>query len=208
MTDDKAEFQSRINVSRETIEKLEIYEQLLKKWNQAINLISKSTANDIWQRHFLDSAAVFEYRNTNGNKWLDVGSGAGLPGLVAAIIATELSPELRVTCIESDLRKCEFLRTVARNTETPLKILTRRVEDAPAQQADTMSARALAPLNTLLLFANQHLAENGTAVFHKGQDWKTEVENARKEWQFDLERFPSATNPTAVILKITNISHV
>lgn len=195
------------DVSRETIEKLRIYESLVRKWNPVINLVSRNTLDDLWSRHFQDSLDIFNLGNSKNGRWVDLGSGGGFPGAVAAILARD-SMETRLTCIESDIRKCEFLRTVARATETPMHILSRRIEDAPPQDASILSARALAPLSKLLAMADRHMSPEGTAIFPKGETWKDEVEQAQRMWQFDLEAIPSSTNPKSAILRIGNIQRV
>ena len=201
-------FQDVTSVSRETLERLQIYANLLKKWNPAINLVSKSTLDHIWERHFLDSAVAYKIAAKKPGKWVDLGSGAGFPGLVLAILAADDDQNSKVTCIETDLRKSEFLRTVARNTGISVNVLSRRIEDAPPQSADCIFARALAPLTRLLEFAEQHVAQDGFCVFHKGQDWKAELESAQINWQFDHSHHTSPTDPSAVLLCVKEIARV
>jgi len=110
-----------------------------------------------------------------------------------------------VTCIESDIRKCEFLRTVARTVQVPLAIISRRIEETPRQNAQIVSARALSNLEKLLDHAQRHLSKTGTAIFLKGETWAQEVETARNKWRFDLDTCPSLTNPASAILKLRNI---
>jgi len=196
----------RLGVSRETIEKLSTYEQLVQKWNPAINLVAKSTLDSIWERHFADSADVWVYAKPKTGRWLDIGSGGGFPGLIIAIIAAEKAPDLKVTCIESDIRKCEFMRTVTRATGLSVNILSRRIEEAPAQGADFISARALAPLPKLLGFVHKHLAANGVAFLHKGANWEPEIEDAKSLWSFDVETQAGIFNNASKILKIGNIA--
>ena len=195
----------QINVSRETMDRMSIYEQLVRKWNPAINLVAKSSLEDLWHRHFLDSIHLFDFAAPTSGLWLDLGSGGGFPGMIVAIIAKEKAPELRVTCIESDIRKCEFLRTVARNTEVPMGVMSRRIEDTPPQRANFLSARALSGLPKLLEHAERHLDPDGTAMFLKGQAWKDEVEEARNIWSFDIETRASLTQSGSALLKLRNI---
>ena len=199
------EFAENFNVSRETIERLKIYERLTQKWNPVINLVSKSTVDAIWARHFWDSTEVFQAAQPSTGKWVDIGSGGGFPGIVVALLAVEKSPELEITCIEADIRKCEFLRTVARTTGIKVKILTRRIEETPNQNADYISARALAPLSKLIGLIEKHLNQSGHAYLHKGENWEKEVEEARGFWKFDLEVFRDDQKATSTILKIGNI---
>lgn len=203
--DGKEKFLEHFNVSRETIERLEIYEELIRKWNSAINLVAASTVDQIWDRHFLESVQAYDFADANSGKWLDLGSGGGFPGAVVAILAAEADSTIRMTCIESDIRKCEFLRTVSRSTGIPMQVVSRRIEETPPQEASIISARALSSLGKLLQFADRHVAPAGQAVFLKGESWPQEVDNARNDWTFDLETCPSLTNPTSALLKLRNI---
>ena len=205
MTSDAERFAETFDVSRETSKRLEIYASLIEKWNRTINLVAPSTLSEIWTRHFTDSAELFSLANQHKGRWVDMGSGGGFPGLVIAIVAAEKAPSLQVTCIESDLRKCEFMRTVCRATEVTVGILTRRIEDAPPQSADIISARALAPLSRLLPYAQRHLAPGGRAIFSKGRNWQSEIDEALASWRFSVENHPSLTDPESRILVIGDI---
>lgn len=194
------------DVSRETLHRLTEFEALVRKWNPVINLVSRSTLDAIWDRHFRDSAQVFLVAGEEFRKWVDLGSGGGFPGTIAAILAREKVPDGNFVCIESDIRKCEFLRTVGRALDLSLTVFSRRIEDTPPQNGDIVSARALAPLSNLLAYAQRHLATDGSALFLKGKSWQQEVDDARKSWRFDLEAKPSETDPEAALLKIRNIA--
>jgi 16S rRNA (guanine527-N7)-methyltransferase len=198
----------QMDVSRETLDKLIRYAELLEKWNPAINLVSKSTLATLWSRHMLDSAQVFDLMPQGARHWADLGSGGGFPGLVVAIVAQEKAPDLRVTLVESDRRKATFLSTVLRETGVTAAVLAERIEAVPPLGADVLSARALAALPQLLAFAEMHLAKDGVALFPKGSAWKPELSDARKIWSFALEEQPSVTDPEAVILKIQGVSRV
>ena len=198
----------RLNVSRETMERLKHYESLLLKWNPKINLVSKATLNDIWERHILDSAQVFQLGAETTTNWLDIGSGGGFPGMVLAILSKEHSPDRQIALVESDQRKCAFLRTVARETECKVQIFSERVEKLTSINADVLTARALADLSKLLEFANLHLSRDGTCLFLKGVNWKKEVQAAQDSWRFDYEAIKSETSDEAVILRINGIEHV
>lgn len=201
-----AGFAAATNVSRETLDRLAAYEGLIRKWNPAINLVAAASLNMFWERHIRDSAQVFFAAASDFGKWLDLGSGGGFPGVVAAILAKDSAPDAQFVCIESDIRKCEFLRTVGRRLDLPLAVLSRRIEDAPFQNADIVSARALGSLPVLLAYAQRHLAPGGSALFLKGKSWQQEVDDARKAWHFDLEAKTSETEPEAALLKIRNIA--
>lgn len=202
------EFQREVDVSRETFERLEAYVALMKKWNTAINLVSPNTISEIWTRHILDSAQIYGLAPDNPYIWCDLGSGGGLPALVVAIMAKEANPDLTVTCIESDLRKATFLRTVARELALNLSVRSERIENAKPQSADVLSARALAPLDALCGFAMRHLKPDGVAIFPKGENYRQELQEALENWTFHLDTYPSKTHPNAVILKIEGLSRV
>lgn len=208
MIDRQKQFLQAANVSRETLERLEVYERLLKKWNPAINLVSKATLADIWGRHFLDSAQLFPLFPTQSAHWVDIGSGGGFPGIVLAIQAEELESNPKMTLIESDQRKAAFLLTVIRELSLSSKVIVERVEKAEAQTADVLSARALAPLDKLLAFAKRHLLPTGTAIFPKGETYKQEIKHAREHWRFDVKEHKSATSANSVILEIGAIERV
>ena len=204
----QAEFQRHFDVSRETIEALEHYASLLRKWNAAINLVARSTLDDLWRRHFLDSAQVFSLCPESARSWADLGSGGGFPGLVVSILAAESRPNLSVTLVESDVRKATFLNNVVRELDLPTKVLPERIEAIPPLSADVLSARALGPLRDLCGFAVRHLAPDGCAMFQKGETWREEVEDARKTWAFHLQDFKSITDQRAAVLLMRGIERV
>lgn len=189
------------SVSRETLRRLDIYADLILRWNPKINLVAKGTLSDLWERHLLDSAQVAEMGDGN---WVDLGSGGGFPGAVVAI----LRPELNVTLVESDQRKCAFLRTVSRAVGASFTVLSARIEDLDPQSASTISARALAPLPRMLDYAHRHLSPDGHIVLHKGANVERELNEALENWRFDCEKHPSVTNPDATILKIGALTRV
>lgn len=208
MMADSAAFVREVDVSRETLERLEVYADLLRRWTARINLVSKSTLDHIWERHFLDSAQLLPLAPAVARRWTDLGSGGGFPGLVIAILAAEMHPDLRVTLIESDRRKAEFLRTVGRETSTSVEVVAGRAEEVPGTTADVVSARALAPLKALLPLVERHLAPGGIALLPKGAGHRQERDEALETWAFDCENIPSRTDPGAVILKVGDIRRV
>ncbi|BBK34704.1 16S rRNA m(7)G-527 methyltransferase [Stella humosa] len=189
------------NVSRETRERLAIYVDLLGRWNARINLVSASTMADPWQRHIWDSAQLLPDALAVGGRMADLGSGAGLPGLILAIMGRPT-----VALLESDQRKCAFLREAARATATEVIILQGRMEALPPADATLVTARACAPLDRLLAHAMRHLVAGGTALFLKGRSADEEIAEARKTWTFDVHRRPSTTDPEACVLRLENIS--
>lgn len=200
--------QGHLNVSRETMGRLSQLAQLLEKWNSKINLVSPSTIQDLWSRHILDSAQIFELAGKKGGSWLDIGSGGGFPGLVVAILNEDAGRPWNVTMMESDIRKCTFLRTVLRETGVQAQVITARIEKAEPQGADIISARALADLDTLFDFSERHLHVSGQALFPKGVNWKKEVQVAENSWSFSAEAIKSETQEGAVILKVGEITRV
>ncbi len=197
-----AGFQTAFNVSRETIARLQTYEGLLRKWNPKINLVSGSTLTDIWHRHFADSAQLWQLPSKRPASWLDIGSGAGFPGLVIATLAAEASPKTSVTLIESDQRKSAFLRTVARELGLDVTIRTQRIEAVAPENADILSARALTSLPQLLEYAEKHRNPSGECLFPKGARVDSELTAAASSWHISCDKIPSITDPDAVILRI------
>ena len=195
------------NVSRETLDRLEIYAAQLRRWQRALNLVSRSTLKDLWRRHMLDSAQLVPYLPAGARGVTDLGSGAGFPGLVLAIV-TGLPTEL----IESDTRKCAFLREAARLTGAPVTITNTRIEAViesirtgeREKSVDILTARAVAPLEKLCELA--HALHPRSCVFLKGAQWQDELTLARKSWKMHVERFASLTADDACILRITDIA--
>lgn len=205
MTDAKTALLA-LNVSRETMVRLEKYAELLKKWNPTINLVGKSTIKDLWQRHIHDSAQLYQLAPQGFSHWLDIGSGGGFPGLVVAIMAHEENPQAKITLVESDQRKCAFLRTVLRETGVAGNVISQRIEVQPPLGCDVVSARALADLNVLCSFAERHLETGGIALFQKGATWEKELRAAQESWSFDHQVITSKTESSAVILKIKRLT--
>ncbi|PLL14686.1 16S rRNA (guanine(527)-N(7))-methyltransferase RsmG [Tabrizicola sp. TH137] len=198
-----------LDVSRETLERLELLHALLKKWNPAINLVSRSSLDQAWDRHIMDSAQIFSLGADHGH-WVDLGSGGGFPGLVVACMAAGQDLPIRVTMIEADQRKATFLRLAVDQLSINANVIAQRIEKASPQNAQTVSARALAPLPLLLSYAARHISPDGSAtcLFLKGANWRQEVELARKDWQFELQVHQSTTDPEGAILAVRSMSHV
>lgn len=198
-------YQHLPDVSRETKERLDIYAALLRKWNPVINLVATSTLDTLWERHFLDSSQLWEKAPEKLTTWCDIGTGGGFPGLILSILAKEKDPDRQTICIESDLRKATFLRTVIRETDLKARVVSARIESAPPQSADIISCRALAPLNKLMGYAKRHLSPSGQCLFLKGENYQVEIQEALETWRFEYDTYPSKTNPDAVILKIGDL---
>ncbi|TCK99817.1 16S rRNA (guanine527-N7)-methyltransferase [Shimia isoporae] len=197
-----------LNVSRETSERLKQLADMLIKWNPRINLVSKSTIADLWTRHILDSAQVLKIAPPTTSHWVDIGSGGGFPGLVIALMCAEPEAPQKVTLIESDQRKCAFLRSVLRETGVPATVISQRIEQTEPQKASVLSARALADLNMLFGFAERHLSTGGLALFPKGATWEKEIADAKESWSFQVDAIQSITEPQAVILKVGELNRV
>ena len=191
-----AGFAELVDVSRETQERLAAYVALLTKWNAKINLVGPATLPDVWRRHILDSAQIHG-QIAGAGTLVDLGSGAGLPGLILAILG---GPQVHL--IESDARKCAFLHEAARVTATTVTIHNKRIEAAPAIEADIVTARALAPLAQLLDHAIRFLKPGGKCVFLKGARQADELTDARKTWHMVVAERPSRSDPSGTILEV------
>ena len=195
-----------INVSRETIADLEGFAALATKWTPRINLIAKSTVTDIWNRHIVDSVQLYRFAPGSYEKWADLGSGGGFPGIVMAILAKEKQPDAAFTLIESDQRKATFLRTATRELGLNVTVVAERIELAEKVDADVVSARALTALSALLPLIDRHMKPDGLCLLHKGKQAAQEIADAQKNWSFDLEDHVSFTDPDARLLAIQRIS--
>lgn len=194
-----------LSVSRETFAALQALEALVRRWTPAINLVSKGTLPHLWTRHIVDSAQLFSLCPESAETWVDMGSGGGFPGLVIAILAREARPNLRVTLVESDLRKATFLRQAAQTLNLDVAVKSQRIESLEPLHADVLSARALASLQELVAIASQHLQPNGLAIFPKGARFQEELAQARETWAFDVDTRPSLSDGEAAILVIRSI---
>jgi 16S rRNA (guanine527-N7)-methyltransferase len=199
------EFAQALGVSRETCRRLERYVQLLAKWNSRINLVSQTTISAGWARHLLDSAQLLPFVPAEAKTWLDLGSGAGLPGLPVAIVATELHPRLRVTLVEADRRKVAFLQTVIADLKLDVSIEASRIETLPPRPYNVISARALASLDRLCDLAYPFSNSTTVFLFPKGAKLDSELTKAARRWHIHVERVPSRTHPDSTILRITKL---
>ena len=195
------------NVSRETLVKLRKYHDILLKWQRAVNLVSPKTIPEAWQRHFEDSAQIAQFLPPQAKTLLDLGSGAGFPGLVLAI----LRPDMDVHLVESDEKKCQFLRNVSRETLTPVTIHNCRIENLEAGIIpDIITARALADLAALLGYALPYAEKNPALVllFSKGEKADAEIAMAQESFSFEITTHPSLTHDGAQILEIWNLRRI
>ncbi|MCP5432922.1 MAG: 16S rRNA (guanine(527)-N(7))-methyltransferase RsmG [Alphaproteobacteria bacterium] len=203
------EFAGIAGVSRGTLERLEAYAALLARWQERVNLVGGATLPDLWRRHMLDSAQLRPLAGPGVKTHVDLGSGAGFPGLVLAILlAHEDKRKVATHLVESDRRKCAFLREASRAAQTPVRIHTSRIEALESLGADLVTARALAPLDRLLDLAVPHLAPNGTLAFLKGRGLADELTLAGESWTFRHRTVPSLSAPDSSVLIIEDPQRV
>ncbi len=191
------------HVPRETSEALRRFESLLLKWNKSLNLIAPGDEPILGKRHIADSLQLVPLMQPFPERAIDLGSGAGFPGLMLAI-ATGVPFEL----IEADQRKAAFLQEAIRQTGAPARVHAVRIETARIIPAPLITARALAPLPKLLALATPLLSPGGVCLFLKGANVEAELTHAAAEWHMQTERIPSRTSPEACILRISNLSRV
>jgi 16S rRNA (guanine527-N7)-methyltransferase len=191
-------------VSRETLAALSRYADLLLKWQRRINLVSAESLRDLWRRHMLDSAQLYPLLPHPMQSAVDLGSGAGFPGLVLAILGV---PEMHL--IESDARKCAFLAEAARSAGlTPGRnpvIHHARIEDLTGFAVDVVTARACAPLGRLLGYSERFLGPGTICLFPKGAQAEAELTAAANQWRMTIERYPSVSDPSGTILRLGQI---
>ena len=194
-------------VSRETYEKLEIFYETLIKWQKSINLVSNSSLKHIWTRHFLDSAQLYNFTKDVQGNILDMGSGAGFPGIILAMMGNET-----INVVESDQRKCTFMREVARLTNTNLKIHNCRIEELQFINLDLIVSRALAPLKKLIEYVEIHICKNKLSankipnmLFLKGKLYNEELNELKKIRKFKFKVYPSMTDKYGKIIFINNL---
>ncbi|AKS47719.1 16S rRNA m(7)G-527 methyltransferase [Octadecabacter temperatus] len=190
------------SVSRETFQRLEQLSALITKWTKSINLISPSSIPEIWERHIVDSAQIYQIARSDWKNWVDLGSGGGLPALVVAVLDQERRP---ITLVESDQRKCLFLNTAKRELDLNLVVVNKRIEKTDLSNFDVMSARALAALPELLTYAVKYLKPEGQAILPKGARFQQDLDQASQGWQFDVMTHASLTSPESRILEVSRI---
>jgi 16S rRNA (guanine527-N7)-methyltransferase len=206
MADDISALESIFRVSRETEERLSTYVALLRKWQPAENLVSAKTLPEIWRRHVADSAQLVRLLPASKH-WLDMGTGAGFPGLVIALCLLQTGLG-HVHLVEANRRKCAFLRTAVRETGAPATVHEGRVAEVLtnwSQPIDRVTARAVAPLTGLFALAEPLMGRGVPAAFMKGQDFQSEINAASTSWRFDLVKHDSLVGEDGVILDIANL---
>ena len=197
------DFRTYFDMTGEMFERFEVYHKLLLKWQKAINLVSNRTLKKAWERHFADSVQLQNHIPEEANTIVDLGSGGGFPGMILAI----LFPEKKVHLIESDERKCEFLKNVSRETNRPVTIHNERIENiVGVLNADIISARAFASLDRIIEVTKENWLQNPTLqmVLLKGESVSQEITTAQKMYNFTYETSPSQTG-NGYIVKIKEI---
>jgi 16S rRNA (guanine527-N7)-methyltransferase len=195
-------------LSEVSMERLDRFARLVEKWNPSINVVAKSTIGNIWERHILDSIQLFRCAEPDQTSWLDLGSGGGFPGMVIAILAADAMPAMRISLVESDRRKSVFLSECSRQLGLSVDVYPSRIEDLAPQGACVVSARALAPLDSLCGYALRHVRPGGICAFLKGAAVDAEIAEAQKSWRFDLDRVASVTDSRSSILFMRGLCHV
>ncbi len=209
----QAGFEQRSNVSRETLADYIKWQALLRKWSARINLVAPSTLDMFWERHALDSWQICPLLSDDAKILLDFGSGAGFPGLAAAIHikhhelkSDEARRGRQVHLVESVGKKASFLKTVTRELGLPARIHNTRIEQLPAMKADVITARAFAPLPSVFDYALPHIHAGTTLILLKGENAARDIENAQTTWTFTLESVKSITQDNASVLIIKNLA--
>jgi 16S rRNA (guanine527-N7)-methyltransferase len=197
------EFAAATNVSRETLARLKAYAGLLEDWNSRHNLVSARSLEDVWRRHFWDSAQLAPLVPAKAQAIADLGSGAGFPGLV---LAEMLRDKAIVTLFEATTKKCDFLKAAAQSMELSVSVQNTRMEDVTPQLFDVVTARACAPLPELLSYAQHFVGPNSVCLLLKGQNVGAELTEANKSWKMKVRQIPSLTDPSGVILELKELS--
>jgi 16S rRNA (guanine527-N7)-methyltransferase len=188
--------------------RLERYAALLAEWNAKHNLVSRRSLEDLWSRHFWDSAQIARLIPAGAESLIDLGSGAGFPGLVIAELLRDRAPPLRTVLVEATAKKCRFLETVLGELALPAEVRCSRIEDHRPAPFDVITARACAPLPILLAYAQRFWGPGTRALFHKGQNLGAELTEATKSWRIESEQHPSRSDPSGIILEIRELQRV
>ena len=197
---DKTEIVSHFNLNKMQIEKIEFFITSVINHNQHTNLVGKSTIENIWDRHVLDCLQLTKYISNKKLKILDLGTGAGLPGVLLSIVGYQ-----NIVMIDSIKKKADFVKKIIKELSLSAKIQNKRIEKTLTSQQDIILSRALAPLIKLLTYARMHSNKNTTSLFLKGRNVNNEIDKAMKEYFFDFEKIESISSGNGCILQIKNI---
>ena len=201
----KNEFVKSLNVSRETLNGFYEYETLLSKWNEKINLVSKNTLVDIWERHFLDSGQIIKHVEASGKKWVDVGSGAGFPGLVVALLLRDRKIDCNLVLVEKNPKKFFFLNEVIRKLNLSVEVVNDNINTLEPLNADILTARAFSELNNLIEIAFRHRKKEGICLFLKGENYRIELDKTLNYWFFDYDIVDSLSSSSGKIMRVKQI---
>jgi 16S rRNA (guanine527-N7)-methyltransferase len=204
MDQDVEFFIKKFNVSRETIEKLNKYRNFLLTSNKLLNLIGKTTENQIFKRHFIDSAQIYDLIEDK-SEIIDLGSGAGFPGIILKILMDENKIDGNIILIEKSPKKCVFLENISNKLSLALKIVNLRVENFKFNKISTVVSRAFKKtVDTInIIYKNNEKIRN--IILIKGKTYQQELDDAKKKYTFDVKKFRSITSDESYIIKICNI---
>jgi len=197
---DAVGFAAQMAVSRETLPRFEAYAALLRRWSSRVNLVGRNTLGDLWRRHFLDSAQIRLYIPAGVQSVLDIGSGAGFPGLVLALLGVP-----GIELVESDGRKCAFLQEAIRITAAPATLRHARAETVPARSYDVVTARACAPLDGLLTLAERFIGRDTRCIFLKGERADAEIAEAARGWTMSVGLHRSLADPRGAVVCLDGV---
>jgi 16S rRNA (guanine527-N7)-methyltransferase len=200
------EFGERFNVSRETLLRINAFRELLILWNRRINLVSTSTIDDFWSRHAADSAQIVDIAGDNSKNIIDMGAGAGFPGLMIAALLAEKTNDYQVTLVEMQPKKCAFLREAARTLGVKVNVENKRIEELAAKQYDLVTARAFAPLIKLLSLSEPYAQLGARMLFLKGEDVQSEIDEASTKWKFCFKTIGSITHSKGCVIEIFDLA--
>ena len=199
------EFIKSLNVSRETLKGFYEYKTLLSKWNDKINLVSKNTLVDIWERHFLDSGQIIKHVEALGKRWVDVGSGAGFPGLVVALLLRDRKIDCNLVLVEKNPKKGFFLNEVIRKLNLSVEVINDNIDTLEPLNADILTARAFSELNNLIEIAFRHRKKEGICLFLKGENYRIELDKTLNYWFFDYDIVDSLSSSSGKIIRVKKI---
>ena len=201
----KNEFVKSLNVSRETLNCFYEYKTLLSKWNEKINLVSKNTLVDIWERHFLDSGQIIKHVEASGKRWVDVGSGAGFPGLVVALLLRDRKIDCNLVLVEKNPKKGFFLNEVIRKLNLNVEVVNDNIHTLEPLNADILTARAFSELNNLIEISFRHRKKEGLCLFLKGENYRFELDKTLNYWFFEYDIVDSLSSSSGKIIRVKKI---
>tara|TARA_B100001093_G_scaffold419371_1_gene410927 strand:- start:100 stop:711 length:612 start_codon:yes stop_codon:yes gene_type:complete len=198
----KANIVSEFDLSKKQVDKVESYLSSIIKHNKHTNIVGKSTIENFWNRHVLDCLQLTKHITNKKLKIIDLGTGAGLPGILLSIVGCQ-----KVLMVDSVKKKTDFVRKIIKELSLTAKIQNKRIEKPPTSQHDIIVSRALAPLVKLLTYARMYSNKNTTSLFLKGRNAINEVDIASKVYSFEFEKIKSISSDDGCILKIKNIKN-